>query len=84
MREMKEIILYGTLWCGGSRRTRQLLDRAEIPYQFVDIDQDEAARRIVETINHGYRSVPTLVFPDGTTLTEPTEEVLSLKLGVKI
>jgi mycoredoxin len=78
------IIVYGTSWCGGSRRCRLLLERFGIPYQWVDIDQDEKAARFVESVNRGFRSVPTIVWPDGTRLTEPSETELANKLGVKL
>ena len=84
MREADKIILYGTTWCGGSRRCRLLLDQFGIPYQWVDIDQDEQAGKLVESLNQGYRSVPTLVWPDGSKLTEPTEKDLAKKLGVSL
>jgi mycoredoxin len=84
MRETEKIILYGISWCGGSRRCRLLLDRYGIPYQWVDIDQDEQAGKLVESLNRGYRRVPTVVWPDGSKLTEPTEEDLAKKLGVSL
>ncbi len=84
MRDTEKIVLYGTAWCGGSRRCRLLLDRYGIPYQWVDIDQDEQAGRLVERLNRGSRSVPTVVWPDGSKLTEPTEEEFAKKLGVSL
>jgi mycoredoxin len=82
MSENEMIVLYGTTWCGGSRRCRLLLDRYGIPYKWVDIDQDETAAKFVETVNGGHRSVPTIIWPDGSRLTEPTESELTMKLGV--
>jgi mycoredoxin len=84
MSETDKIILYGTTWCGGSRRCRLLLDRFGIPYQWVDIDQDDSAGKLVARLNRGHRSVPTLVWPDGSQLTEPTEAELAKKLGVSL
>ncbi|MEW6093546.1 MAG: glutaredoxin domain-containing protein [Chloroflexota bacterium] len=78
------ITLYGTTWCGASRRVRALLDQSRIPYRWVDIDQDEAAAKFVESANHGNRSVPTLVWPDGSMLVEPTTAELETKLGVTL
>jgi mycoredoxin len=77
-----EIVMYGTSWCGGTRRVRQVLDQNHIAYRWVDIDKDAAARKFVEETNHGYRSVPTIVFPDGSILVEPSELDLSKKLGL--
>lgn len=84
MRDPDRIVLYGTTWCGGTRRCRLLLDRYGIPYQWVDIDKDEQAGKLVESLNHGSRSVPTVVWPDGSKLTEPTEEELENKLGLNL
>lgn len=82
MKEPGKIILYGNSWCGGSRRARQLLEQYGIPYDWVNIDEDEAAAKLVEGINRGYRSVPTLIWPDGSSLTEPSETELRTKLGI--
>jgi glutaredoxin len=82
--EENEIIFYGNLWCGGSRRARLLLDQHSIPYRWVDIDLNEEAARVVEKLNNGFRSVPTLVWPDGSFLVEPSIDVLARKLGIKL
>jgi glutaredoxin len=78
-----EIIIYGTTWCGQTRMARVIFDNNHIPYQWIDIDQDPTGRKFVEETNHGYRSVPTIVFLDGSILVEPTSSELSVKLGVK-
>lgn len=77
-----EIIVYGTTWCGDSRRARRILDENQIPYLWVDIDNDSEGRKFVEQVNRGYRSVPTIVFPDGTILVEPSSSELKEKLGL--
>jgi mycoredoxin len=78
----EKIIVYGTSWCGGSRRAKRMLDDNKIAYRWIDIDVEKDARVIVEKINNGYRSVPTIIFPDGSTLVEPSDETLAEKLGV--
>uniref|UniRef100_A0A7C4PJG7 NrdH-redoxin n=1 Tax=Anaerolinea thermolimosa TaxID=229919 RepID=A0A7C4PJG7_9CHLR len=75
-----KIIVYGTTWCGDSRRARRILDENQIPYLWVDIDNDSEGRKFVEQVNKGYRSVPTIVFPDGTILVEPSSSELKEKL----
>ncbi|MEJ2012665.1 MAG: glutaredoxin domain-containing protein [Anaerolineales bacterium] len=60
---------------------RFALDRAGVKYEYVNIRQDEAARARVRAINAGCESVPTLVFPDGTSLTEPSKEELEQRLA---
>jgi mycoredoxin len=77
------ITVYGTSWCGGSRRARLMLDEHNIPYRWIDIDLDEKAAKYLESVNHGFRSVPTIVWPDGSILVEPSSEELAKKLGVK-
>jgi mycoredoxin len=82
MEKDQKIILYATSWCYMSRNTRAFLDRNQIDYDYIDIDKDQAGEQFVLKTNHGYRSVPTLLFPDGSTLTEPSQSELSTKLGL--
>jgi mycoredoxin len=82
MPENKKIVMYGTHWCGGCGRARQLLNQHHIPYDFVNVDEDESAAKFVESVNRGFRSVPTIVWPDGSILTEPSMFNLAKKLGV--
>ncbi len=84
MSEPSEITLYGNTWCGGSRRVRLLFDQHKIPYRWVDIDKDEKAAQYVESLTHGYRSVPTIVWPDGSFLVEPASDELAKKLGIEL
>ena len=80
--EPSKITMYGTTWCGDCRRAKFFFDQNDIDYEWVDIDQDAEAARLVSEINNGYRSVPTIVFEDGTILVEPTNAELAHKLGV--
>jgi glutaredoxin-like protein len=82
--EMKEeqIRVYGTTWCPDCVRAKQVLEKHKVPFVWVDISQDADARVYVEKINHGNRSVPTIVFPDGSTLVEPSNKQLEEKLGL--
>jgi mycoredoxin len=66
------IVMYSTPWCGYCRRLKSQLEREGIAFQVVDIEQDEAAAEFVMEINGGNQTVPTVRFPDGTTLTNPT------------
>lgn len=76
-----EIIFYGNKWCPDCRRARMIFDRLTIPYQFIDVDADAEAKKRVMEINRGFCSVPTILFPDGTILTEPSNQVLEQKLA---
>lgn len=80
--DKQPLILYGTPWCPDCRRSKQFLGEHRVPYEYIDIDQDPAAQAVVMRINGGNRSVPTIVFPDGTSLTEPSSEALAQKLGL--
>jgi mycoredoxin len=79
----QNILVYGVNWCGDCRRTRRLLSEYGIEYQWIDIDHDKKGEEFVLKINRGYRSVPTIVFKDGTVLTEPSNATLVNKLGLK-
>lgn len=76
------VMLYGRPTCAMTGPIRQVLERAGVPHTYVNILQDEAARERVRAINNGYESVPTLVFPDGSTLTEPSTAALTRKLSL--
>jgi glutaredoxin len=77
-----KIIMYGTTWCYDTRRARAIFDQNNISYVWVDIDSDMAGRKYVESVNCGCRSVPTIIFPDGSVLVEPSNMELSRKLGL--
>ena len=74
------ITVYATPYCGDTRRARRVLDELQVSYEFVDIRQDPQAARLVEEINQGYRSSPTIVFPDGSVLVEPSDATLRARL----
>jgi len=77
---MNDIKVYGTKWCPDCIRVKQLLAREKIVYDWIDIEQDEAAAAYVEKVNGGFKSVPTILFPDGSTLVEPQNVILKKKL----
>jgi mycoredoxin len=66
------IVMYSTPWCGYCRRLKAQLEREGIGFTVIDIEQDEAAAEFVMSVNGGNQTVPTVRFPDGTTLTNPT------------
>ena len=75
-----QIVLYGVSWCPDCRRARKVLAEKQASYLDIDIDQDAQAAAFVTKHNHGFRSVPTIIFPDGSSLTEPDNQSLSAKL----
>lgn len=78
----EQITIYGTKWCPDSRRSQFFFMRKRIPIQFIDIDQVPEAEAFVKQVNQGFRSSPTIVFPDGTILVEPTDKQLSEKISI--
>jgi len=83
MPESRKIIIYGNTWCGDSRRAKRFFDDNNIEYDWIDIDVDREAGKLVEQINGGFRSVPTIIFPDGSTLTEPSTSQLRAKFNLE-
>ena len=77
------ITLYGTGWCPDCKRSKQFFGEQHVPYHYVDIDNDPEAMAFVETTNKGNRSIPTIVFPDGSVLVEPSNAELAEKLGMQ-
>ncbi len=79
----KKVVVYGHRFCPQVRPVKATLERSAVPYEYVDIRQNEAGRLRVREINAGNESVPTLVFEDGSTLTEPSTKVLLDHLKVQ-
>lgn len=66
------LTMYTTTWCGFCARLKAQLQREGIEYAEVDIEQDQSAAEVVMSVNGGNQTVPTLVFADGTALTNPS------------
>lgn len=77
---MAEITMYGAEWCGDCRRSKRFLDSNSVVYNYIDVEADTSASDKVIEINGGMRSIPVIVFPDGTHLTEPSDSALKEKL----
>lgn len=76
------LTVYTTSWCGPCRRLKSQLTREGISYREVDVEQDPAAAEFVASANGGNQTVPTLKFPDGSTLTNPSPREVKAKLGL--
>lgn len=79
-----DLIVYTTSWCSDCHRAKFLLDEYGIAYDERDIERDAAALAYVLRVNGGRRTVPTLVFPDGSILVEPSTALLVQKLGIQL
>jgi mycoredoxin len=75
------ITMYGADWCGDCRRAKRYLDDNEVPYAYVDVAADPTEMDNVIRYNQGRRSIPVVVFPDGSHLTEPSDAELAAKLS---
>jgi mycoredoxin len=77
---MSEITMYGAEWCGDCRSSKKFLDANYVKYNYIDVEADVSASDKVIEINGGQRSIPVIIFSDGTHLTEPSDAVLKEKL----
>ncbi len=75
----EKIKMYATTWCGDCRMAKRWFDTHGIDYEYINIEEDESAADYVVKINRGSRSVPTIVFPDGSVLVEPSARDLAAK-----
>ncbi|MEI6120503.1 MAG: mycoredoxin [Actinomycetes bacterium] len=77
---MSQITMYGAEWCGDCRRSKKFLDSNNVAYTYIDVEADESASEKVIEINGGQRSIPVILFEDGTHMTEPSDNDLKAKL----
>jgi len=75
------LTMYTTTWCGYCRRLKSQLTEAGIAFNEVDVEQHDDAAAFVEQVNGGNRTVPTLVFPDGSAATNPSLAEVQRRLG---
>ena len=66
------LTIYSTVWCGYCRRLKSQMEREGISFVEVDIEDVPGAADLVMSVNGGMQTVPTLVFPDGSALTNPS------------
>jgi mycoredoxin len=78
---MADLTIYSTEWCGYCHRLTKQLDREGVAYSTIDIEQDPAAADYVMSVNGGNQTVPTVVFGDGSALTNPSLAEVKLKLA---
>ncbi|HEY9394580.1 mycoredoxin [Nocardioides sp. NPDC057767] len=78
---MSSFTMYTTPWCGYCQRLKGQLGREDITFDEVDIEQVPEAAQIVEQVNGGNQTVPTLVYSDGTAMTNPSIAQVKAKLA---
>ncbi len=77
------IVIYSTTWCPDCKRAKNFFGEQRIPYINVDIERDPEGMAFVEKVNNGKRIIPTILFPDGSLLIEPSNAELARKLGLQ-
>ena len=74
-----QIVMYSTQYCPDCQRAKAFFEANNIPYVRVLLEGNHEATEFVMKVNHGYRSVPTIIFPDGSVLVEPSWQELKEK-----
>jgi mycoredoxin len=75
------LTMYTTAWCAFCRRLKRQLAADGVEMAEVDIEQDPAAAEFVMAVNGGFQTVPTVVFPDGSALTNPSAAAVKQRLN---
>ncbi len=76
------IVIYGASWCPDCRRAKQFLASHRIAYKWIDLETEPDQVAEVEARNDGKRIIPTIVFPDGSFLAEPSNDELADRIGL--
>jgi mycoredoxin len=77
------ILMYGTTWCGDCRRSKRVLEGRGVPYRWINIEDEEGAAEEMLRLSGGRQSVPTIRFPDGRVLVEPSDQELTAQLEAR-
>ncbi len=76
------IVVYGASWCPDCRRAKQFLSAHRIGFTWIDLEEHPEAISEVESRNDGKRIIPTIIFPDGSFVTEPSNDELADRIGL--
>jgi len=75
------VTMFSTTWCGYCRNLKAQMDRAGVPYTEINIEEVEGTAALVAEVNGGNQTVPTLLFPDGSTATNPSLAQVQSRIG---
>ncbi len=78
----EKVKVYATTWCPDCRMAKRWFDTHGIAYDYINIEEHEDAIEYVKQVNGGMQSVPTIVFPDGSVLVEPSARQLAQKFSL--
>ena len=76
-----QIVIYVTEWCPDCRRAKFFFKRKNVDVVEVDVNADKKAEKFVKELNNGNRSVPTIIFPNGSMMVEPSTQELEEKFN---
>lgn len=74
------IKFYTTDWCGDCIRSKALLNKLNIQFEEINVDEDKEANEYITNLQNNQRRIPTIVFEDGSVLVEPSDPELHSKL----
>src|SRR5215471_4856642 len=77
------IKLYGTNWCSDCKRSKKFLGEQRVHYDYINIEEDIEGQAFVQNLQNGGLTIPTIIFEDGSTLIEPSNAELAVKLGLE-
>jgi thioredoxin reductase (NADPH) len=77
------ITLYGTDWCSDCKRSKKFLGEQRVHYDYINIEEDADGQAVVQKLQNGGMTIPTIVFEDGSVLIEPSNAELAVKLGLE-
>ena len=77
------IKVYGAPWCPDCKRAKAFLAEQRVPYDWIDVERDQAGMSLVQEKNNGKQTIPTIIFDDGSILVEPSNAELARKLGIQ-
>ena len=81
---MADITVYGAPWCPDCKRAKAFLAAHRIPYDWIDVDQDERGLEHIQDLQNGGRTIPTVEFSDGSHLVAPSDDELAARLGIQV
>ena len=79
---MSQLKVYGTTWCSACQEAKTFLDTNGVDYQWTNLEEEPEYVDYVKGLNNGQEIVPTIIFPDGSFLSEPSNEELKQKLNL--
>jgi glutaredoxin-related protein len=81
MKNNLKVTMYGAMWCPDTLRALEFLTKNKIEVDFKDIDNNPENTKTVEDLNNGMRIIPSIIFPDGTLVVEPSNSELEKVLS---